>query len=173
MRISYFIGLLAFLLLTITPIEASISRPNDGELHLFNLHLKEEIKIKYRDGNTYDEDALEKIRNVLRCRMTQQEHEISVELIELIDQIQDHFEADVVQVISAYRSPYMNETLRRNGRKVAKYSRHMHGEAMDIRLPGVPVRKLRDYALSLKQGGVGYYPGPNFVHIDVGQFRTW
>jgi uncharacterized protein YcbK (DUF882 family) len=49
----------------------------------------------------------------------------------------------------------------------------MDGKAIDIRLPGVPLTELRDVALSLKAGGVGYYPREQFVHIDTGRVRHW
>jgi uncharacterized protein YcbK (DUF882 family) len=32
---------------------------------------------------------------------------------------------------------------------------------------------LRQAALSLKLGGVGYYPKSNFIHVDVGRVRFW
>ena len=60
---------------------------------------------------------------------------------------------------------------RSNG--VAKKSLHMQGKAIDFRLQGVPLAEVRKAALSLKTGGVGYYPKSNFVHIDTGHFRTW
>jgi uncharacterized protein YcbK (DUF882 family) len=49
----------------------------------------------------------------------------------------------------------------------------MEGKAIDIRLPGVSLPALRRAALDLKKGGVGYYPGPDFVHVDVGRVRVW
>ena len=49
----------------------------------------------------------------------------------------------------------------------------MEGKAIDIRLPGVPLARVREAALDLKLGGVGYYPGSDFVHVDTGRVRTW
>jgi uncharacterized protein YcbK (DUF882 family) len=49
----------------------------------------------------------------------------------------------------------------------------MKGEAIDIRIPGVSLAKLRRAALSLHLGGVGYYPESDFVHVDVGRVREW
>ena len=78
------------------------------------------------------------------------------------------------QVISGYRSPRTNEHLRQTrGGGVATRSLHMDGRAIDIRLPGVPLAELRDAALSLQAGGVGYYPGEQFVHLDTGRVRRW
>jgi uncharacterized protein YcbK (DUF882 family) len=45
--------------------------------------------------------------------------------------------------------------------------------AMDIRIPGVSLARLRDTAVALGRGGVGYYPGSDFVHVDVGKVRQW
>jgi uncharacterized protein YcbK (DUF882 family) len=56
---------------------------------------------------------------------------------------------------------------------VAKRSLHMEGKAIDVRLPGVPLVELRDAAISLKAGGVGYYPKDQFIHVDSGRVRTW
>jgi uncharacterized protein YcbK (DUF882 family) len=56
---------------------------------------------------------------------------------------------------------------------VSAHSLHMTGQAVDIRLPGVPLASLRNAALALKAGGVGYYPQSDFVHVDVGPVRTW
>jgi uncharacterized protein YcbK (DUF882 family) len=56
---------------------------------------------------------------------------------------------------------------------VAEHSQHMLGEAIDIRIPGVPTARLRDAALSLHRGGVGYYPQSGFVHVDLGRVRGW
>ena len=76
-------------------------------------------------------------------------------------------------VISCYRSPKTNAKLRAAGRAVAENSLHMRGKAMDVRLPGVPLGDLHRAAVALKAGGVGYYSGPSFVHVDVGRVRYW
>jgi uncharacterized protein YcbK (DUF882 family) len=49
----------------------------------------------------------------------------------------------------------------------------MLAEAIDIRLPGIDTVVLRDAAVALKRGGVGYYATSNFIHVDVGPVRRW
>jgi uncharacterized protein YcbK (DUF882 family) len=63
--------------------------------------------------------------------------------------------------------------LRTSTSGVAQRSLHMEGRAMDVRLQGVETRKLRQAALGLQAGGVGYYPDSDFVHVDTGRVRTW
>jgi uncharacterized protein YcbK (DUF882 family) len=76
-------------------------------------------------------------------------------------------------VISAYRSPETNEMLRKRSSGVAKNSYHVRGQAIDVRLADVSTDKLRDVALNLKRGGVGYYKNSDFVHVDTGPIRRW
>jgi uncharacterized protein YcbK (DUF882 family) len=78
-----------------------------------------------------------------------------------------------IDIVCGYRSRWSNEFLRRTTSGVASHSLHMQGEAIDIRIPGVATSKLRDVALSLHRGGVGYYPKSEFVHVDVGRIRRW
>jgi len=82
-------------------------------------------------------------------------------------------ENGVFEVISGYRSPKTNENLRANGRDVAKHSLHMQGRAIDIRLTGIDTSQLRNYCISMKFGGVGYYQKSNFIHVDTGRVRNW
>jgi len=56
---------------------------------------------------------------------------------------------------------------------VALHSLHMEAEAIDIRLPGLKTSALRDAALALERGGVGYYAKSDFIHVDVGRVRRW
>jgi hypothetical protein len=78
-----------------------------------------------------------------------------------------------VHIISAYRAPQTNQALRSRSRAVAEHSQHMLGKAMDIRIPDVDAARVREAAMRLQHGGVGFYPGANFVHIDVGSVRAW
>jgi uncharacterized protein YcbK (DUF882 family) len=78
-----------------------------------------------------------------------------------------------IDMVCGYRSPGSNEFLRGTTSGVASHSLHMQGEAIDIRIPGIPTSKLRDVALSLHRGGVGFYPKSEFVHVDVGPVRRW
>jgi uncharacterized protein YcbK (DUF882 family) len=77
------------------------------------------------------------------------------------------------EIISAYRSPQTNAALRRQSSAVAEHSLHMEGRAIDIRLRGFPTIKLRDAAIALHRGGVGFYAAPDFVHVDTGRVRVW
>ena len=79
-------------------------------------------------------------------------------------------------MISGYRSAATNALLRERGGAtsgVAPHSLHMVGQAIDIRVPGIRLERLRDAAKSLKIGGVGYYPASDFVHVDIGRVRYW
>lgn len=77
------------------------------------------------------------------------------------------------QIISGYRSPATNAMLVNASDGVSSRSLHMEGKAIDIRLLGLPLARLRDLALAERVGGVGYYPGSDFVHLDVGRVRSW
>jgi len=157
---------------TIEPISSS-SRLGDGIIKLYNTHSSEFESIQYRasDGQ-YLEDGISKVNYMFRCKMNDEETNIEPGLIELLDEIEDHFSRGPLQIVSGYRSPEYNAMLRAKGRRVAKESFHMSGFAVDLRLPGVPLSKVRDFARSLHAGGVGYYP-KRWVHLDVGPERHW
>ena len=76
------------------------------------------------------------------------------------------------EIVSGYRSPRSNEMLRNRSGAVARHSLHLKGMAADVRLAGVPLQRLRDAALDLRKGGVGYYTD-QFVHVDTGRVRSW
>ena len=56
---------------------------------------------------------------------------------------------------------------------VAAQSLHMEGRAIDVRLRGCALGRLRDIGLALRRGGVGYYPKSGWVHLDTGRPRSW
>ena len=144
-------------------------------LRLHNLHTGERGDIVFAEGGRLMPDALAAINTLLRDHRTGEVHEIDTNLLTLVADLADRISAaQPFEVISGYRSPGTNATLRstREG-GVAKHSLHMDGKAIDVRLPGVALADLRDAALSLKAGGVGFYPRENFVHIDTGRVRAW
>ena len=75
--------------------------------------------------------------------------------------------------MSGYPPPTYNNKLRESGHGVAQKSLHLSGKAIDISIPGKNIASIREAAVDLHMGGVGYYPGSGFVHIDSGTFRTW
>lgn len=182
-RFIHIFALLAFLALFLIPtqrLETAIEHSSafkltgDGSIYLIDTHTQEKLSIIYRDSmGRYDDEVLEAIHHTLRCHGRSEEYPISLKLIELIDHLQDHFNAKEVHVISGYRSPDYNAHLRQSSSRVAHNSLHMRGLAMDIRMPGVDKHALGAFAQSLKTGGVGVYPKSNFVHIDVGPVRNW
>ena len=96
------------------------------------------------------------------------------ELLDLIYDVRASLGSEAAfEVISAYRSPKTNEMLRAKSNGVAKKSQHLLGKAIDVRLRGVPTDTLRDAALALQRGGVGYYEKSDFVHMDTGRVRRW
>ena len=95
-------------------------------------------------------------------------------LLDLLHTLQTKVErSGEFHVISGYRSPGTNEMLAKRSSGVAKRSYHMLGQAIDVRLPGFDTRQLKQAALQLKGGGVGYYSGSDFIHLDVGRVRSW
>jgi len=161
------IGLAIFCLFVSSPAMAG-----DGNLALFNYHADEFLEVTYKTPAGYDKEALKKIDNLMRSP-DGKVFSMPVALIELMDDIQDHFNAETVEIISGYRSPTYNGELRDVGRNVAMESLHKKGIAADIHIDEITEGALREYAGSLKKGGVGYYPDYDFVHIDLGPVRSW
>jgi uncharacterized protein YcbK (DUF882 family) len=172
-KLFVFIG---FILLTaFCPVTSwGTSHPQgNGRITLYSYHNNDVLEIVFRTPAGYDKDALKKIYKLFRCRGTNEEHRISTNLIDLLDNIQDHFGAETVEIISGYRSPTFNDYLIVGGRGAAGESLHTSGLAADIHIDEVTEKALWDYAKSLKVGGAGYYPKHNFIHVDVGPVRTW
>lgn len=145
------------------------------QLHLFHTHTGKRLDIVYRRGNTYDPDALAQLNQYLRDHRTGTVHEYDPRVFDLLHDLTAALgrpEAEI-DVLCGYRTPWSNEYLRTHGHGVARHSLHMQAMAIDIRVPGVRTSKLRDTALALQRGGVGYYASSDFVHVDVGRIRRW
>jgi uncharacterized protein YcbK (DUF882 family) len=78
-----------------------------------------------------------------------------------------------IDIVCGYRTSSTNETLRSHTTGVARNSLHIQAEAIHLRMPGIETLKLRQGALALHRGGVGYYPHSDFIHLDVGRFPQW
>jgi uncharacterized protein YcbK (DUF882 family) len=147
----------------------------EHRLRLYETHTGERIDIVYRRGNSYIASALAKLDYFLRDHRTGDVHHFDPRLYDLLERLTlavGHPGGEI-DVICGYRTPWSNNFLRTHTQGVAEHSLHMQAEAIDIRMPGVDTYRLRQAALALHRGGVGYYPHSNFVHVDVGRIRQW
>ncbi len=143
-------------------------------LRFHHLHTGEQLDIVYCENGHYLPDALGEVNQLLRDFRSGEMAEIDPALLDLLHAVQASTGADgTFEIISGYRSPSTNEMLRSRSRGVARRSLHMQGKAVDVRLPGLATRQLRNASVALRRGGVGYYPADDFVHLDTGRVRTW
>ena len=147
---------------------------NERALKFFHTHTGESLEIVYKREEQYIPEALVEINNFLSDFRTGDATDMDPELFDLIFEIRDALGSDATfEVISAYRSPKTNEMLRQRSGGIARNSQHVLGKAIDVRLRGVKSSQLRDTAVSMQRGGVGYYESSDFVHIDTGRVRRW
>lgn len=144
-------------------------------LRLFHTHSNQHIDIVYREGDQYIPEAIDQLDHFLRDSRNGEVNHFDPRLFDLLTDLTASLgRPDVeINVLCGYRTPSTNAFLRRRSRRVARHSLHMEAMAMDIRVPGVTAKQLRDAALQLHRGGVGYYRRSNFVHVDVGPVRRW
>ena len=128
-----------------------------GRLHLVFPGVKDDVDVNiYNQDGSYNISSLEEASHLLRCRRTDTERPIDPQLLMLLSHVADHF-GKPLEIVSGYR----------NQRK--KTSNHYKGAAADIKIAGVPAKKVREFAETLDGGGmgIGFYPRGQFVHIDV------
>ncbi len=157
-----------------SPALAMATSPHERLLGFQNTHTGESVTAVYWAEGNYLDGGLEEINSLLRDHRTDEIYPIDASLLDLLFVLQSKTDSrQAYQVISGYRSPATNRALRSKSNGVAKRSYHMQGKAIDIRLPGTELKQLHRAALDIKSGGVGYYPGSGFIHVDVGPKRSW
>ena len=146
-------------------------------MRLYHTHTGKRLDIVYRRGDSYSAQALATLDNFLRDHRTGDVHHFDARLFDLLHDLTASVQDanGEIDIICGYRTPWSNEYLRHRSAHtgVAEHSLHMRAEAIDIRLPGIPTAVVRDAALKLHRGGVGYYRASDFVHVDVGRVRRW
>lgn len=149
----------------------------EHRLRLYHTHTGERIDIIYRTGDQYLAEALGKLDYFLRDHRTGDVRHYDPQVFDLLADLVSAVSrpGSEIDIICGYRTPRSNEFLRTRSAHtgVAVHSLHTQAQAIDIRVPGVSTAVLRDAALRLSRGGVGYYPGSDFVHVDTGRVRHW
>ncbi len=174
----YFIGLsLSTVAAGLAPPVFARPRGKDvvRALTLHHLHTDQRLSLTYRTGDNYHRSALRRLNHFLRDFRTGDVTAIDPRIFDMMYEVQERVSGHdgVFEIIGGYRSPKTNAMLRRTSSGVAKRSLHMSGQAVDMRLSGSSLRHVRDTAIRMGRGGVGYYPRSDFVHLDTGRVRHW
>ncbi|QIW16550.1 hypothetical protein A4G20_09480 [Pasteurellaceae bacterium RH1A] len=158
-----------------TNVLAKLATPKPLTLRLYNANTGERLVTNFHNGSKFVSSELSKLNHIMRDRRNNQVRRIDPNLFMRLYQVQRRLglKNPEITLLSGYRSAQSNASLRRNHRGVASNSYHIRGQAMDFRIASVSTAKIRNAALSLSNGGVGYYPRSNFVHIDTGPDRSW
>jgi len=167
-------ALLGFVLALLSLPTAFGNIDDARRLQFYHTHTGQQLEITYFRNGDYQPEALDELNRFLSDWRNGKGRAIDPELMDVLWEIKQASGIDgVYEVISAYRSPETNEMLRSRSSGVAKKSQHLEGKAIDVRLRGVDTRTLRDTALQVGRGGVGYYAQSDFVHVDTGRVRSW
>ncbi|MDF2114494.1 DUF882 domain-containing protein [Roseiarcaceae bacterium H3SJ34-1] len=171
-------GSLAIILTAVLPnsTQTAIANGDTRTINLFYVHTNETISATFRVNGSYDAAVLDRLNWFLRDWRRNEPTKMDPRLFDAIWEAQRGAGSTAtIKVMSAYRSPETNSMLRRRSRAVAEHSQHIQGRAMDIHVDDVPMSAIRETAMRMQRGGVGYYPtaGTPFVHIDVGSVRAW
>jgi len=163
--------------LVMTALSARVSaRAPERRLAFFNPHNGEQYDACYFSGGRYRKAGLAELNHAMRDWRTGEVRHMDPRLLDLLVSLRDRLDVPPrkhLRLISGYRCPRTNRALHARSNGVANQSQHMLGRASDIAIPGVALHHLRKAAISLRGGGVGYYPHDGFVHVDTGRVRQW
>lgn len=152
----------------------ALALPQQRQLSLVHTHVNESLSVTYFKDGGYVSSGLGQLNHLLRDFRTEAVHPIDPQLFDILYDLQVLADRDAsFEIISGYRSPATNTMLRSRSNGVATRSLHMDGKAIDVRMTNFSSKKLRDLALSMRRGGVGFYSASNFVHLDTGRVRSW
>lgn len=160
----------------LVPSQEAFSKALSKErrLTLINMNTDEELGIVCCPQKNYDRKTLAQFSHFLRDHRTDEAHAMDPALIDLLYAVTVLTRGNgEYRIISGYRAPETNHMLRKASHSVAEHSLHMIGKAIDMRTDDVSTKTLQTAAIALQQGGVGYYPAADFVHMDTGDIRTW
>jgi uncharacterized protein YcbK (DUF882 family) len=142
--------------------------------NVHNLHTGDKLDAVYYENGRYVPQVMLAAMRVLRDWRDGEEHVMDPGLFDLLHTLGQRLDVNrPFQVLSGYRSKTTNALMHERSPQVAAKSQHILGKALDICLEGVDLARLHRAALSLRAGGVGFYPQSGFVHVDVGPVRQW
>jgi len=157
-----------------TPALAHARASYRRTLDLRNENTGERFVGTYFGDGYYDPDAMGELDHLMRDFHTDESIMMDVRLYDIFAAIQGRIDGQEPLVItSGYRSRKTNERLRKRNRWAAKNSLHVPGMAADLKIRGVSGERLVGIAKELQMGGVGSYRGSSFIHVDVGDVRSW
>ena len=139
-------------------------------------HTNESGSFTFRVNGRYDQQALDKLSWFMRDWRINEQIKMDPHLFDILwDVYQQSGSHEPIDVLSGYRSPQTNAMLRRRSRLVARQSEHMQGKAIDAHFTDAGTARIRDVAMRMQEGGVGFYPigSTPWVHIDSGAVRYW
>jgi uncharacterized protein YcbK (DUF882 family) len=141
---------------------------------LYNVHTGEWLRTVYWADGHYIREAVRDINWILRDHHSDEIRAMDAGVLDLLGNLRERLDTnDPFLVVCGYRSPTTNMRMYLNHEGVAKNSYHIKGMAVDLRSERRNLSEIRDAALSLRCGGVGYYPHGDFIHVDCGPVRRW
>ena len=154
------------------PVRAVSFAPRS--VSIYNVHTGEWLRTVYWADGHYIREAVRDINWILRDHHTDEIRPMDAGVLDVLGMLRERLDTnDPFLVVSGYRSPTTNMRMFLRHEGVARYSYHIKGMAVDLRTEGRSLSQVRDAALSLRCGGVGYYPRADFVHVDCGPIRRW
>jgi uncharacterized protein YcbK (DUF882 family) len=155
----------------------SLMPVTDSYLDITNAHTNERVALRFIDNGNYDNRALRRLAWIFRDWRQNEDPEIDPRVYWALAAISDEARrggsSGKITLLSGFRTKRTNTMLRSQGKGAASNSYHLHRRAADIRVEGVAMEHVADYAEWLGVGGVGRYRGSNFTHVDSGPTRTW
>jgi uncharacterized protein YcbK (DUF882 family) len=156
--------------------ESAIANGDTRTLSFSSSHTNESGTFTYRVNGYYDQAVLDKLNWFMRDWRLNEPTKMDPKLFDIIWEVyRQSGSSQPIDVLSGYRSPQTNAMLRRRSRQVAEHSQHMEGKAIDAHFLDVSPGTIRDIAMRMQSGGVGFYPigSTPWVHIDSGSVRYW
>lgn len=148
-----------------------------GDIRRIRMHsgrTGERVDMIYWIEGEYLADAIKEINYFMRDWRNNQIKSIDTRTIDIMAAAHNLLDvSEPYMLISGYRSPATNAMLRSRSSGVAKNSRHLVGQAADLRLSSRSVSQMYSAAKACNAGGVGRYTRSNFVHMDCGPVRSW
>lgn len=143
-------------------------------LRMVSTRTGEKIDTIYWIEGQYIKDAVREISIFMRDWRLDEIKDIDTRTIDIMAAAYNLVDTkEPYTLLSGYRNPSTNAMLRKKSRNVARNSRHMKGQAADLRLKSRSVAQLSKAAVACHGGGVGKYSRANFVHMDCGPRRVW